>query len=63
MISGKRIFSGTQWEIKLSGGPEDPVGGEYTLDYDVSLAFEDVDGTPYYKHREIVATIPAQVSV
>jgi len=60
MISGKRIYIGAGYAIQCSGGPDDPVGGEYTLNYDVSLAFEDVDGNKYYKHREVVSTIPAQ---
>ena len=60
MISGRRIYGGTTWKIQLSGGPPNPVGSEYTLDYEVSLAFEDIDGTPYYKHREIISDIPAQ---
>ena len=60
MISGKRIFANTTYSIKVDGGPPNPVGGQYTLDYSVSLAFEDVDGVAYYKHTEIVSTIPAQ---
>ena len=60
MISGKRIFAGTSYSIQVSGGPPDPVGNQYTLDYSVSLAFEDVSGVPYYKHKEIVSTIPSQ---
>ncbi len=63
MISGRRIYGGTTWKIQVSGGPPTPIGKEHTLDYEVSLAFEDIDGTPYYKHREIVSTIPVQVSV
>ncbi len=60
MISGKRIFGDTTYSIQVSGGPPDPSGVQYTLDYSVSLAFEDVNGVPYYKHKEIVATIPSQ---
>jgi hypothetical protein len=60
MISGKRIFGDTTYSIQVSGGPPDPSGVQYTLDYSVSLAFEDVDGVSYYKHKEIVATIPSQ---
>lgn len=59
MISGKRIFSETSYAIQVSGGPANPSGSEYTLDYGVSLAFEDVNGVAYYKHREVVATIPS----
>ena len=58
MISGKRIFVNTNWAISVSGGPPNPAGLTYTLDYSVSLAFEDTSGAPYYKHTEIVATIP-----
>lgn len=60
MISGKRIFANTTYSIQVSGGPPNPVGNQYTLDYSVSLAFEDVNGVPYYKHKEIVSTIPSQ---
>jgi hypothetical protein len=60
MISGKRIFGDTSYSIQVSGGPPDPSGSQYTLDYSVSLAFEDTSGVPYYKHTEIVATIPSR---
>ena len=60
MISGSRIFGNTTYNIKVSGGPPNPEGGTYTLDYSVSLAFEDTSGVPYYKHTEIVATIPSR---
>ena len=60
MISGKRIFGSSLYQIAVSGGPPDPEGGTYTLDYSVSLAFEDTSGVAYYKHTEIVATIPSR---
>jgi hypothetical protein len=60
MISGKRIFGNTTYAIQVDGGPVNPEGGQYTLDYSVSLAFSDVNGVPYYKHKEIVSTIPTQ---
>jgi hypothetical protein len=60
MISGKRIYGSSVYEIGVSGGPPDPEGQTYTLDYSVSLAFEDTSGVPYYKHTEIVATIPSR---
>ena len=60
MVSGKRIFGRSRYEIAVSGGPANPEGGSYTLDYNVSLAFEDTSGVPYYKHTEIVATIPSR---
>jgi hypothetical protein len=60
MISGKRIFGSSVYQIAVSGGPANPEGGTYTLDYSVSLAFEDTSGVAYYKHTEIVATIPSR---
>ncbi len=60
LISGHRLWLGTKYNIKISGGPENPEGNEYTLDYQVDLAFEDVDGIPYYKHTEVVAQIPTR---
>ena len=60
MISGRRIYAGTKYRIEVSGGPPDPVGNDYTLSYDIAHAFSDIDGTPYYKHTEVIATIPAK---
>ena len=60
MLSGKRLYNGTGYAIEISGGPVDPVGNNYTLDYTVDLAFDDVSGVQYYKHTEVVATIPTQ---
>ena len=60
MISGNRIFGDTEYNIQVSGGPSNPSGNTYTLDYSVSLAFQDIDGVSYYKHREITAIIPSR---
>jgi hypothetical protein len=60
MISGKRIYARTRYRIEVSGGPPDPVGNDYTLSYNIAHAFSDIDGTPYYKHTEVTATIPAK---
>jgi hypothetical protein len=62
MISGRRIFAGTRFHIYVEGGPEDPSGNPYTLDYRISEAFQDLSGTKYYKHV-IIRTdgnVPAQ---
>ena len=62
MISGRRIFAGTTFHIFVEGGPDDPVGNSYTLDYRISEAFQDLSGTKYYKHV-IIRTdgnVPAQ---
>jgi hypothetical protein len=50
MISGRRIYANTSFHIFVEGGPGDPVGNNYTLDYRISEAFQDLDGTKYYKH-------------
>jgi hypothetical protein len=61
MISGKRIYARTTYRIEVSGGPPDPVGNNYTLSYNIEHAFSDIDGTPYYKHTEVISTIPAKI--
>ena len=60
MISGKRIYANTRYRIAVSGGPPNPVANNYTLSYNIEHAFSDIDGTPYYKHTEVTATIPAK---
>ena len=47
----------------IISGPVDPVGSKWVLDVKITSAFDDVDGTTYYKKTIIVTdTIPAQVS-
>lgn len=47
----------------VNKGPSDPVGSKWVLDVKITSAFDDVDGTTYYKKTIIVTdTIPAQVS-
>ena len=58
MVLGNRIYNGTPWEIGISGGPIDPTGATFTLDYKITQAFQDVDGVPYYRHVMTYATIP-----
>ena len=58
MILGNRIYGGTSWEMGISGGPTDPSGATYTLDYKITQAFQDVVGVPYYRHVMTYATIP-----
>ena len=60
MVLGNRVYNGTSWEIGISGGPPDPAGSTYTLDYKITQAFQDVDGVPYYRHVMTYATIPQQ---
>jgi len=47
----------------INPGPVDPVGSKWVLDVKITSAFDDVDGTTYYKKTIIVTdTIPAQES-
>ena len=59
-VSGTPFVSFT---ATVNKGPSDPVGSKWVLDVKITTAFDDVDGTTYYKKTIIVTdTIPAQVS-
>jgi len=56
-------FNGVSCTGTINPGPVDPVGSKWVLDVKLTSAFDDVDGTTYYKKTIIVTdTIPAQVS-
>jgi hypothetical protein len=56
-------FHGINYSATINPGPSDPVGSKWVLDVKLTSAFDDVDGTTYYKKTIIVTdTIPAQVS-
>jgi hypothetical protein len=65
-FQGSRKASGTpsvSFTATVNKGPSDPVGSKWVLDVKITTAFDDVDGTTYYKKTIIVTdTIPAQVS-
>ena len=45
-------------------GPSDPIGSKWVLDVQIKSAFDDINGTTYYKKTIIVTeAIPAQVSL
>ena len=47
----------------INKGPSDPVGSKWVLDVQIKSAFDDIDGTTYYKKTIIVTeAIPAQAS-
>jgi hypothetical protein len=47
----------------INKGPSNPVGSKWVLDVKIAAAFDDVDGTTYYKKTIIVTeAIPAQAS-
>ena len=62
--NGREIFSGQSlinYTYDVDQGPPNPVGNTYTLDVQVTPAFDDVDGNQYYKKTIIVTeAIPAQ---
>jgi hypothetical protein len=48
----------------INKGPSNPVGSKWVLDVKIAAAFDDVDGTTYYKKTIIVTeAIPAQESL
>jgi len=56
-------FNSIAYVATINPGPSDPVGSKWVLDVKITSAFDDVDGTTYYKKTIIVTdTIPAQVS-
>ena len=61
-LLGRSLLAGSEYRMRVSGGPEKPDGNKYTLDIQVAPAFEDVDGNTVYKKTIVVATIPAQGS-
>jgi hypothetical protein len=56
-LNSKRIYGGTPFQMKLSGGPENPSGKKWVLDVTIEPAFQSVDGTKYYKKTIITSDI------
>jgi hypothetical protein len=55
--------NGIDFSATINNGPRDPVGLKWVLDVKITSAFDDVDGTTYYKKTIIVTeAIPAQAS-
>ena len=51
------------YDIDIEKGPPDPIGNKYTLNASITPAFDDVDGTTYYKKTIVVTdSIPSQVA-
>lgn len=63
VMLGNVMFGGTTGVLKVTGGPPDPSGNTYVLDYSLEPAFVSVTGTIYYRATIISATIPAQPSL
>jgi hypothetical protein len=51
------------YSVDIEKGPPDPINNKYTLNASITPAFDDVNGTTYYKKTIVVTdTIPDQVA-
>ncbi len=57
-VNSKRIYGATPFQMKLSGGPENPSSKQWVLDVKLEPAFEGSDGTQYYRKTIVTSTIP-----
>ncbi len=52
-----------QYQLTVNKGPSDPIGSKWVLDVQIKSAFDDINGTTYYKKTIVVTeAIPAQAS-
>jgi len=55
--------SAIQYQLTVNKGPSDPIGSKWVLDVQIKSAFDDINGTTYYKKTIVVTeAIPAQAS-
>tara|TARA_R110000744_G_scaffold57680_6_gene120959 strand:- start:3188 stop:6196 length:3009 start_codon:yes stop_codon:yes gene_type:complete len=57
-LNSKKIYGGTPFQMKLSGGPENPSDKKWVLDVKMEPAFQDVAGVKYYRKTIVTANIP-----
>jgi hypothetical protein len=55
-IEGRVVEGGAYGNIRISGGPPNPLGRKYTLDVEVEKAFTKLDGTDVYRKTIVIAT-------
>jgi hypothetical protein len=55
-IEGREVPAGATGQIRIFGGPPNPLGKVYTLDVDLEKAFTKIDGTDVYRKTIVVAT-------
>ena len=55
-IEGRIVSNGAYGTIKISGGPDDPLGKVYTLDVNLEKVFTKLDGTDVYRKTITTAT-------
>jgi len=54
-------FEEITYDLVIDQGPPDPIGSTYTLDVQITPAFDDIDGNQYYKKTIVVTdAIPPQ---
>ena len=54
---------GIDYSAVINKGPTNPVGKKWVLDVKITSAFDDINGTTYYKKTIIVTdSIPQQAS-
>lgn len=58
-IEGRVVEGGAYGNIRISGGPPNPLGKKYTLDVEVEKAFTKLDGTDVYRKTIVIATCTA----
>ena len=56
-LEGRSVDNGAVGLIKISGGPENPIGGRYTIDVSIKKAFDDIDGNTTWMKQVVVADI------
>ena len=55
-IEGRVVSEGAYGTIKISGGPDNPLGKVYTLDVNLEKVFTKLDGTDVYRKTIATAT-------
>ena len=55
-IEGRVVEGGAYGNIRISGGPPNPLGKKYTLDVEVQKSFTKLDGTDVYRKTIVIAT-------
>ena len=55
-IEGRQVNVGAYGTIKISGGPDNPLGKVHTLDVNLEKVFTKIDGTDVYRKTITTAT-------
>jgi hypothetical protein len=60
---GQTMFGGSSAVITVSGGPPDPYGSTWTVEASLEPAFQDEDGTQWYRKTVVTVTPPELDSI